>query len=109
MPDTYLALLAKETLPLVVDDPKRIAMLRTLRRAGHVRVHFSGNFDHEQALVEALTPLGRKVLSCLASGASSRILRAFWAFGVHESRRPLAAVPSPGPEHAGARAKGSAS
>jgi hypothetical protein len=80
-----LSQLAKGPLPLVETDPERIAMLQALQRMGHIRAHAEQRAGHAVLVVEALTPLGRKIESCLDGGRPRRLTTAFWAFKVRET------------------------
>lgn len=52
-----LALLLKEPLPLVEQDPTRVAMLQTMQRIGHIRAHSELRDGRTRIIVEAVTPL----------------------------------------------------
>jgi hypothetical protein len=84
----FLAQLAQGPLPTVESEPERIAMLQVLQRTGHIHARFEVREGRTRATVEALTPLGRKMASCLDNGMSRRLTTAFWAFKVRESEAP---------------------
>ncbi|MDQ0571144.1 hypothetical protein QFZ42_002978 [Variovorax paradoxus] len=88
----YLAQLAREALPATVDEPAKIAMLRSLDRTGHLRARFYSVDDTPLATVEAVTPLGLKVISCFRHRPSPRLTTAFWAFRVREAEAPGSAA-----------------
>jgi hypothetical protein len=88
----YLAQLARESLPVTVDDPAKIAMLRSLDRAGHLQARFYSADDTQLATVDTVTPLGFKVISCFRHRPSPRLTTAFWAFRVREAETPGSAA-----------------
>lgn len=80
-----LSQLAKGPLPHVEEDPERVAMLQAMQRMGHIRAHTEQRGGRMVVVVEALTPLGRKIESCLDGGVPRRLTTAFWAFRVQET------------------------
>ncbi len=81
----FLAQLAQAQLPTAESNPERIAMLQVLHRTGHIHMRFERREGRTLAVVETLTPLGRKMASCLEGGMPRRLSTAFWAFKVRES------------------------
>ncbi|MEZ2299233.1 hypothetical protein [Variovorax sp. RCC_210] len=82
----FLAQIAQAHLPTVESNPERIAMLLVLHRTGHVTVRLEQRKGRTLAVVETLTPLGRKLGSCLEGGTPRRLTTAFWALKVRESK-----------------------
>jgi hypothetical protein len=67
----FLAQIAQAQLPTVESNPERIAMLLVLHRTGDVTVHLDQRKGRTLAVLETLTPLGRKMGSCLDGGIAA--------------------------------------
>ena len=66
----FLDQLAREKLPIFVTDPRQVAKLRRLLRAGYVdgRLYPETSTPTQFAQVHGITPLGERALSILHGG-----------------------------------------